>query len=62
MFVNTMYEEIGSVSFSDPNLDAVQHITRTAAMSNFQVCSKVAILKLMLYIDPPQNNSDMCWP
>ena len=24
------------MSFSDPELDAVQHITRTAAMSNFQ--------------------------
>ena len=30
------YDEAGSVRFSDPNLDGVQHITRTAAMSNFQ--------------------------
>eukprot|EP00750_Incisomonas_marina_P020197 INCI3819.1.p1 GENE.INCI3819.1~~INCI3819.1.p1 ORF type:complete len:646 (+),score=85.21 INCI3819.1:1504-3441(+) len=36
VFLNTMYDEAGSVRFSDPNLDGVQHITRTAAMSNFQ--------------------------
>jgi hypothetical protein len=35
-FIHTDYEMTGSVSFSDPDLDAVQHITRTAAMSNFQ--------------------------
>ena len=35
-FVHTDYEMIGGISFSDPMLDAVQHITRTAAMSNFQ--------------------------
>jgi len=35
-FVHTDYEMTGDVSFSDPNLDAVQHITRFAAMSNFQ--------------------------
>ena len=35
-FVHTDYELTGSVSFSDPLLTAVQHITRTAAMSNFQ--------------------------
>ena len=35
-FVHTDYELTGAVSFSDPELDAVQHITRTAAMSNFQ--------------------------
>lgn len=35
-FLNTLYELIGDVSFSDPNLNGVQHITRTAAMSNFQ--------------------------
>lgn len=35
-FIHTDYEMTGSISFSDPMLDAVQHITRTAAMSNFQ--------------------------
>jgi alpha-L-rhamnosidase len=35
-FIHTDYEMTGSVSFSDPDLTAVQHITRTAAMSNFQ--------------------------
>jgi len=35
-FVHTAYELTGSVSFSDPLLTSVQHITRTAAMSNFQ--------------------------
>ena len=35
-FLNTMYDLTGEISFSDPNLDAVQHITRMAAMSNFQ--------------------------
>lgn len=35
-FVHTDYEMTGSVSFSDPLLTSVQHITRTAAMSNFQ--------------------------
>ena len=35
-FVHTDYELTGSIGFSDPMLDAVQHITRTAAMSNFQ--------------------------
>jgi alpha-L-rhamnosidase len=35
-FVHTDYELTGAISFSDPMLDAVQHITRTAAMSNFQ--------------------------
>jgi len=30
-----MYDLIGDISFSDPNLNAVQHITRMAAMSNF---------------------------
>ena len=35
-FVHTDYELTGAVSFSDPELDAVQHITRTGAMSNFQ--------------------------
>ena len=35
-FIHTDYELTGSISFSDPMLDAVQHITRTAAMSNFQ--------------------------
>jgi alpha-L-rhamnosidase len=35
-FLNTMYDLIGDISFSDPNLNAVQHITRMAAMSNFQ--------------------------
>lgn len=34
-FLNTQYELIGDISFSDPNLDAVQHITRAAAMSNY---------------------------
>ena len=35
-FIHTDYEMIGGVSFSDPLLTSVQHITRTAAMSNFQ--------------------------
>ena len=35
-FLNTMYDLIGEISFSDPNLNAVQQITRMAAMSNFQ--------------------------
>ena len=35
-FIHTDYEFTGDISFSDPDLDAVQHITRTAAMSNFQ--------------------------
>ena len=35
-FVHTDYEMVGDVSFSDPLLTQVQHITRTAAMSNFQ--------------------------
>ena len=35
-FLNTLYELSGDVSFSDPDLNAVQRITRTAAMSNFQ--------------------------
>jgi hypothetical protein len=35
-FIHTSYDFIGDVSFSDPMLTAVQHITRTAAMSNFQ--------------------------
>ena len=35
-FLNTLYDLIGDVSFSDPNLNAVQRITRAAAMSNFQ--------------------------
>ena len=35
-FVHTDYELIGQIAFSDPLLTAVQHITRTAAMSNFQ--------------------------
>ena len=35
-FIHTDYEFTGSVSFSDPLLTEVQHITRTAAMSNFQ--------------------------
>ena len=34
-FLNTQYDLIGDISFSDPNLDRVQHITRAAAMSNF---------------------------
>lgn len=36
VFLNTMYDLIGGVSFSDPNLNGVQAITQTAAMSNFQ--------------------------
>ena len=36
VFLNTLYDETGAISFSDPNLNGVQHITRTAAMSNFQ--------------------------
>ena len=35
-FIHTDNEDVGSVSFSDSNLDAVQHITRASAMSNFQ--------------------------
>ena len=35
-FVHTDYELTGSIGFADPLLTAVQHITRTAAMSNFQ--------------------------
>ena len=35
-FAHTDYDMIGSITFSDPMLDAVQHITRAAAMSNFQ--------------------------
>ena len=35
-FIHTDNEDIGSVSFSDSNLDAVQHITRASARSNFQ--------------------------
>jgi alpha-L-rhamnosidase len=34
-FVHTAFETTGSVSFSDPLLDQVQHITRMASMSNF---------------------------
>ena len=35
-FIHTDYEITGGISFSDPDLDAVQHITRAAAKSNFQ--------------------------
>lgn len=35
-FIHTDYELTGSISFSDPLLTSVQHITRAAAMSNFQ--------------------------
>lgn len=35
-FIHTDNEDIGSVSFSDTTLNAVQHITRAAARSNFQ--------------------------
>ena len=35
-FIHTNNEDIGSVSFSDPLLDKIQHITRASAMSNFQ--------------------------
>jgi alpha-L-rhamnosidase len=35
-FVNTAVEHVGSISFSDPNLDAVQHITMASALSNLQ--------------------------
>ena len=35
-FIHTANEDIGSVSFSDNNLNAVQHITRASARSNFQ--------------------------
>jgi alpha-L-rhamnosidase len=35
-FVHTDVEMIGSVAFSDPNLNGVQHITRMASLSNFQ--------------------------
>ena len=35
-FIHTDYEMTGGISFSDPLLTAVQRITRTAAMSNFQ--------------------------
>ena len=35
-FIHTDYEMTGGISFSDPLLTSVQHITRTAAMSNFQ--------------------------
>lgn len=35
-FINTLYDEVGSISFSDPDLNAVQRITLAAAQSNFQ--------------------------
>eukprot|EP00043_Microstomoeca_roanoka_P006639 m.64551 g.64551 ORF g.64551 m.64551 type:complete len:1035 (+) comp13499_c0_seq1:75-3179(+) len=35
-FIHTDFELIGDISFSDPNLDSVQHITRAASMSNYQ--------------------------
>ena len=35
-FIHTDYEMTGGISFSDPLLTAVQRITRTAAMSNYQ--------------------------
>lgn len=35
-FIHTDYEIIGSVGFSDPILDQVQHMTQSSAMSNFQ--------------------------
>jgi alpha-L-rhamnosidase len=35
-FVHTDLEPIGQVSFSDPLLNSVQHITRASALSNFQ--------------------------
>lgn len=35
-FVHTNYEMNNDIGFSDPVLDGIQHITRTAAMSNFQ--------------------------
>lgn len=36
-FVHTDFEMAGSVGFSDPNLNGVQHITRYASLSNFQM-------------------------
>jgi alpha-L-rhamnosidase len=35
-FVHTDFEMTGSIGFSDPDLTAVQHITRASALSNFQ--------------------------
>ena len=35
-FIHTDYELTGQIGFSDPLLTSVQHITRAAAMSNFQ--------------------------
>ncbi|EGD77258.1 hypothetical protein PTSG_12712 [Salpingoeca rosetta] len=35
-FIHTDFELVGDISFSDPNLDSVQHITRAASMSNYQ--------------------------
>lgn len=36
LFVHTDVEITGGISFSDPLMDAVQHITRAAALSNHQ--------------------------
>ena len=35
-FVHTDYDIIGSVGFSDPVMNQVQHMTQSSAMSNFQ--------------------------
>ena len=35
-FINQNYDKTGSIGFSDPNLDEVQHMTQAAAQSNFQ--------------------------
>lgn len=35
-FIHTDNEDVGSVSFSDPLLNSIQHMTRASAMSNFQ--------------------------
>jgi alpha-L-rhamnosidase len=55
-FVHTSFEYTGSVGFSDPDLDSVQHITRTASMSNFMsIPTDCPQRSLYIYISSPVN-------